>query len=287
MKKQIFALVICLIFLNFGRSISFAAPLINEFSSNTSPDWIEIYNSGNETVDLSLYRIRDLTANNKLDLSGSLEPGGFAAFDWSNKLNNSGDLIKLVLSSDESVIDQVTYGDQGGLVSPNSNQTGGRDQDGGGEWVLFESSSKGSSNNSSTVYVPPTPTPTPLPTPTKTPKPTKILTPTKSSNTSTSVKSATSVSTTTGSDKIVYDVSPSSSISGKISRSFELGTKTAKLAEKSEEKEPSDEVSVLGIKSSNISLITVLGGLIFLLIGGGLVLYKYKYDIYEKIFNRK
>ena len=288
MKKQVFALILCSFLFVTNTTQSLASPLINEFSSNTSPDWIEVYNSGSETLDLSLYRIRDLTANNKLDLSGSLEPGGFAAFDWSNKLNNSGDIIKLVHISDESIIDQTSYGDQGGINAPNSTQTGGRGQDGGGEWVLFVSPSKGSSNNSSAVYTPPSPTFTPAPKPTNTPKPTKTPASTKSSSSVSSSKSIAGVNTSNSNKTFPDSPSPTPRISAKISRKFEIGTQVAKLANKPKETSlPSEDVSVLGIKNSNISFFTILGGLIFLLLGGGIVLYKYKYDIYEKIFNRK
>ena len=197
MKKQFIALIFCLLVFIFTVSPSFASPVINEFSSNTSPDWVEIYNPDQEAVDLSMFRIRDLTASNKLDLSGNLDPGSFLVFEWSNKLNNGGDLIKLVLISDESIIDETKYGDEGGLSAPLSTQTGGRKEDGGDEWVLFRSSSKGASNNSSDVYVPPTPTNTPIPTPTNPPKPIKTPTPIKSKTikASTGSTSTTSVNT--------------------------------------------------------------------------------------------
>jgi len=186
MRRQVFAFIAAFSMFLFVSNTSFASPLINEFSSSSSSDWVEIYNPDPESIDLSIYRIRDLTATNKKDLSGNLDPGGFATFDWSNKLNNAGDLIKLVLISDESVVDETSYGDQGGISAPQSNQTGGRKQDGNSEWILFITSSKGSSNNSSEVYVPPTPTNTPQLTPTKTPKPTKTPTPVKTKTVKTS-----------------------------------------------------------------------------------------------------
>lgn len=160
MKKQLIAF--CLILVCFLVSVKtvFGAPLINEFYSPSSDDWIEIYNPDPETIDLGAFRIRDSTENNKLDLSGNIPPLGFAVFEWSNKLNNSGDIIKLILISDNSSIDQITYGNQGGLIAPDVSQSAGRSSDGASNWTIFTAPSKNSSNNSSPAFVPPSPTPT-------------------------------------------------------------------------------------------------------------------------------
>lgn len=165
----------------------YADLFINEFSSSTSDDdWIEIYNSGPESIDLGDYRLRDDTATNKLDLGDMLAPQGFKVFQWSNKLNNSGDIIKLILKNDENnITDQVAYGDKGNDVSaPSGNQSAGRQSNGSAQWIMFASPSRESSNSNSSPA--PTPTSTPQPTPTKAPTPknptpTKIPTPAKSS----------------------------------------------------------------------------------------------------------
>ncbi|OGY08700.1 MAG: hypothetical protein A2782_04245 [Candidatus Blackburnbacteria bacterium RIFCSPHIGHO2_01_FULL_43_15b] len=176
-----------LVLLILGFSIlstksAFAALSINELASNTEgttvdPDWVEIYNSGPDSVDLLLYRLKDGSTNNK-DLSGTLQSGSFASFDWSNRLDNSGDVIKLVLKSDETTsADQVGYGDAGSNVAaPGTGQSAGRSIDGAGAWVLFSTTSKGLSNSSSAAAPTPTPSPTPTPTPSPTLQPTQAPT---------------------------------------------------------------------------------------------------------------
>jgi len=49
--------------------------IINEFAAKTSgtnedPDWVELYNSGNEAIVLDGWLIRDSTETNKVNLSG-------------------------------------------------------------------------------------------------------------------------------------------------------------------------------------------------------------------------
>lgn len=182
---------IALIFFFLIPSSVSAAVSINEFVSDTEgttadPDWVEIYNSGSESVDLSLYRLRDNTATNKLDLEGTLNAGGYVTFDWTNRLNKDGDVIKLLLISTEEIIDQVGYGDSGSDVSsPVAGQSAGRQPDGTNTWVIFGSLTKGSSNNASIPVPTATPTPTteptntPTPATANTPTPTKVPTPTK------------------------------------------------------------------------------------------------------------
>jgi hypothetical protein len=152
MKKQIFALGLFLFWFFALVETALGAPVINELSSSGSQDWIEIYNPSSDSIDLGIYRLRDSSETNKLDLSGVLDPLSFAVFDWSNKLNNGGDLLKLTLISDSSVVDQVSYGDQGGFMAPEASQSLGRSPDGGSSWVIFTNQSKSSSNNSSSVF---------------------------------------------------------------------------------------------------------------------------------------
>lgn len=136
-----------------------AALFINEFVSNTAgttadPDWVEVYNGGPDSVDLSLYRLRDAASNPK-DLSGIINSGGFAAFDWSNRLNNTGDAVRLVLISDETtLVDQVGYGDAGtDVAAPLAGQSAGRSVDGRGTWAIFSSPTKGSANIVSQSFI--------------------------------------------------------------------------------------------------------------------------------------
>lgn len=194
MKKVVLAVCILLVVANKVE----AALFINEFSSGTSDsDWVEIYNSDSSSVDLSSYILRDSTSSNKIELSGTINGNSYATFDWSDRLNNEGDTIRLLLKSDESTVDQIAYGSSASVPLPSSSQTGGRNPDGSSSWVLFNSATKGSTNNS-TVFHTPTPTPTNTPTPQNTPTPTKTPTPTAApSNTPTpTVKILTSPTVT-------------------------------------------------------------------------------------------
>lgn len=191
MKKVllIFFSFFCFSFLSspiFASSIK-----INEFYSiggGTDPDWVEIYFDG---VNASLYQLSDALGTSPKSLSTANCSGNFCTIDWSNRLNNDGDTIKLTATSSGEIVDQIIYGDTKDIPAPKTGQSAGRRTDGTGEWVIFSSHSKGYSNNSS-IPVPsstpnptdePTPTSTPTstktPTPTSTPTPTKTTTPTK------------------------------------------------------------------------------------------------------------
>lgn len=179
--------------------------VINEFFSQGSSDWVELYNKSSDQIDLSQYRLRDSSATNKITLTGQLAAHGFVTFDWGDKLNNSGDTIKLVLASDENVvIDQVTYGKAGDTITaPGSNQSAGRQTDGGSQWVIFATASKGLSNDNAAIVPTFTPTPTNAPTPTRIPTPTKTPIPTKSEPTAT--KMPTLVPTKASSFAVISD----------------------------------------------------------------------------------
>ena len=77
------------------------AQLINEFSSaagSTSdsdyPDWVEVYFE--EGQDKSLYQLTDGNGNMK-NLSEAVCNVNICTVDWSNRLDNEGDQIKLEL----------------------------------------------------------------------------------------------------------------------------------------------------------------------------------------------
>jgi hypothetical protein len=179
MKNVVLLITFLLTFLFFVPLQAFAKVWINEFSSNGSNDWIELYNDADVSVALDDIRIRDGSATNKLDLTGQITGKGFAVFEWSSKLNNDGDSIHLLMKNDESIIDQVSYGDSSDIVAPAVGQTAGRQQNGSGSWVVFATGSKGTSNAAAPVAPAATQIPVNTPTPTKEPTPTKIPTPTR------------------------------------------------------------------------------------------------------------
>lgn len=281
MKKQIF--IVCLIAYSLFPATAFATPVINEFSSSTSDDWIEIYNPDAVPIDLSIYRIRDSTENNKLDLSGSLAPLSLIAFEWTNKLNNGGDIIKLVQIFDNSTVDQIIYGNQGGLIAPDINQSAGRISDGAGNWTVFTTASKNSTNNSSSAFVPPTPTPSKTPIPTKTPTAPKTVTSQPSKNPTLSK----STSTSSVISRIPTRSSSNTGDSGKIAQSFERNNYIG-IRNLTEAPEVSSKTEVKGARDRKFPVITLIGGV--LLIFAGVLAFSLRYinpqELYEKIFNK-
>jgi hypothetical protein len=172
-------LVFILIFFRFF-TVASAQVVINEFSSFTSADWVEVYNFGTETVNLSGYLIRDSTETNKIDLDGNIESGGFLSFGFSNRLNKDGDTVKLLKINgvNEDLIDSIPYGGDGQVCSPiNETESIGRVPDGGNTIDRFKVSTRDSSNNSAELNSCPTPTPLPTNSPTPTPKPTSTTKP--------------------------------------------------------------------------------------------------------------
>src|SRR3990167_9326061 len=145
-----------------------AVVVINEFSSGTTSDWVELFNNGAEPVDLTGYRLRDSTTSNKKDLSGSLGPGGWLSFGFSNYLNNSGDVVKLVqiVGESETGIDEVSYGEESDICAPAAAEAVGRKPDGVGSFVRLAAATRDAANVADEL---PCATPTPSPTPTATP----------------------------------------------------------------------------------------------------------------------
>lgn len=146
--------------------------VINEFSALSSPDWVELYNQGEETVDLNGWVIRDETQSNKIDLVGLICPSSFRKFDFSNRLNNGGDEIWLIDDSG-SEIDRVIYFSQT-IPAHLADQSTGRDPDGADLWQVFVLSSP---QDEVCFFPTPTSTLTPTLTPLLTPSPI-IVTPT-------------------------------------------------------------------------------------------------------------
>ena len=112
---------------------TFASIVINELSSDTAgtsedPDWIELYNTGSDPVDLSAFRLRDNSATNKQDFSDVLNGNSFL---WVNlqiadMLNRSRDRIRLVQKANESeLVDLIVYGneDDASVPAPSKGQS--------------------------------------------------------------------------------------------------------------------------------------------------------------------
>lgn len=280
MKAKIVLIAFLFFFIFFPQSFAEGPVTINEFSSGTSDsDWVEIYNSDSTSLDLSNYILRDSTSSNKIELSGTIAGNGFATFNWSNRLNNDGDTIRLLLKSDESVVDKIIYGKEGDIPAPSGTQTAGRNPDGSSSWVFLSSSSKGGSNNSASPISTLTPTPSPNPTPT--PAPTKI-TPTKPPTKTASVP--TKVSATPTSIQKISSLIPSAGqvLNAVISPKINIPTSVLGQSTKSATATPTPKVNstkkdvkVLGSNQNNIFRILIVIGIAIFVFSCAILLFQH------------
>ena len=157
-----------------------ASVVINEFlpdpsSDNDATEWIELYNTGPDGVDLAGWKLDDIdggTSPYEIASGSSIASSAFLVFEKAESriaLNNDGDTVRL-LNSEGSVVDSYSYGSTSQDVSI------GRTTNGGGSWVTCTSPTKGSGNNCSDPS--PTATSTPTKPPTQAPQATSTSTPT-------------------------------------------------------------------------------------------------------------
>jgi hypothetical protein len=281
--KQIVSFVLLLLLFGSGVSPVYAKLWVNEFSSSGSSDWVEIYNDSDAEVSLSDYRLRDSSASNKLDLIGTISAKSFAAFEWSDRLNNSGDAIRLLKKNDESQIeDAITYGGLDGKVidAPAVGQFAARKIDAGSEFALFASDSRGSTNTTASPLPNSTATPTETPKPTltskPTPTPTKVPTPTK---TPTPVPGKSG----TGGPTQKVPLGSVKSSTTHITPTIHYDMPTAVLAAKtgddtgtSPSPHPTEAVKTLGVSSFNPAFFIIAAGIILLSSCGILVYLRYR-----------
>lgn len=164
-----------------GASPVSAQLVINEFSSGTTSDWVELYNTSTDAADLSKFRLEDANGNGKNKrLEGTVAGGGLVTISFSNWLNNGGDSINLYFSGNTDPIDSIGYGAGTDICIPDGNQSIGSQPDGSGNIVRFANPSKDQSNNKADTdpCTTPTPVPTKVPSSTKKPSPTTKPTPT-------------------------------------------------------------------------------------------------------------
>ncbi|MCL5784635.1 MAG: lamin tail domain-containing protein [Patescibacteria group bacterium] len=173
MPKIILSALLCFITFFINPTLSLANNLLlNEILPHPSAgaDWIEIYNAGDSTLDLTNWGIADSTSDIK-NLTGNIPPHGFVVLEVTNRLNNSGDSVYLK-DSNKTVIDSYTY-----TNDPGMDKSFVRIPD-GGNWTIIDQSSKGNPNptfvdvsptdQQSPLLPSPTPTDFPTPSPTKT-----------------------------------------------------------------------------------------------------------------------
>ena len=117
------------------------------------PDWIEIHNAGDETVDLGGWSITDdLDESDKhpLDSSLSIEPGGFLILFADDDAEEGPEHVGCNLSAegesiglyrpDGEAVDEVTYGAMGTDVAM------ARSPDASANWVVTDAPTPGASN---------------------------------------------------------------------------------------------------------------------------------------------
>jgi hypothetical protein len=180
MKKALPFFAFCIAFFYLLNPTQISAKVwINEFSSASDPEWVEIYNDGNEKIDLTEWQLVD--ENDKADdinLEGCIESKSYRSFNSVVKywLNNGGDIIYLI-NSDNVVVDQVDYGNEADIGTPKSEESARREPPGSESWVIDSNTSKRDDNCKPDS---PTNTPTNKPTESPTDTPTETLKPTNS-----------------------------------------------------------------------------------------------------------
>lgn len=181
LKKFLIVLLFLFLFPLFS-STALAQVVINEFSSSTSSDWVELY--AYEDTDISGWELRDtigviFTIENEVSIGPSTE--SFFVRDVSNRLNKPGDIVGLYRPDDSNPVDQIPYGNEGGVCIPEDDGSIGRvyqtDQEGTNLIERFSNNTKGVSNVNNILDSCPTPTPVLTSTPTPTQSPTRTPTP--------------------------------------------------------------------------------------------------------------
>jgi hypothetical protein len=178
--SSIFLLSFCLFFIFPPKVL--AQVVINEFSSSSDPEWVELYNPTDQTVSLNnlvLFFDDKPSTTQKLSFCQGEEmiaktfkrivrPNG------SHWLANDGDSI--ILKREDDIVETISYGEGQPLKAPSAAQSASRNPDGGSEWIILNTPTP-QGDIVSFECPTPTPTPSPTPEPTDVPEPTATPTP--------------------------------------------------------------------------------------------------------------
>lgn len=153
-------LIIAIILLTTNAPLLYANVTINEILPKTEDDskqWIELYNTGNESVSLDRWRLENTTGETKsflFNASSVIQGRSFLTFYQTQTgiiLNKNGDTVRLI-DEKNTVIDSQSYPGILGYY-----MTMGRTIDGEGVWSICTSATPNKIN------ICPVPTSTPVP----------------------------------------------------------------------------------------------------------------------------
>jgi len=165
--KKILLFLVAIFIVSVKNTFAISDIVINEFSALSDPDWVEIYNSSSQAVNIDGWIIRDSTEANKIELSGYICSNSYRKFDFSNRLNNSGDTIRLLESeSSSSPLDDLVYFSSS-IPQHQEGQSTGREPQGSSTWQVFSTPTP----NNDQSCTPSSPTPDPSPSSSKSPSP--------------------------------------------------------------------------------------------------------------------
>jgi hypothetical protein len=179
MRNIIFFLLCIFVFTFTFTSEVLAQVVINEFSPVSDPEWVELYNTSENTESLEDYVIffdDKVTTTQKYEFCGGEQISGNSyklitrptgAF-W---LANNGD--GLVLKKAGNVVDSIIYGSGQVVGIPKADQSATRNPDGSTNWVIVDTPSPQGDN---IMLNCPTPTSAPTEAPTTTPTLTHVPT---------------------------------------------------------------------------------------------------------------
>ncbi len=137
----------------FPKSVFAANIVINEFSSASSPEWVELYNTSDQETSLKdviiFFDDNSTTSqklifcdNDKISAKSYKRIDPISSFSW---LSNTGDT--LILKQGDDIIDSISYGTGKTLKAPLATQSGARSPDGTSNWILAVPNPQGDVSN--------------------------------------------------------------------------------------------------------------------------------------------
>ena len=146
--KQILPVLFLFFYVFLFPKTIFAQVFINELSSATSDDWVELFSS--EDTDISGWILRDTAASKikTVPTATTIGPSSsmYYLLDAGNRLNSDTDVVSLYLPDDSTLVNRVSYGQDSDVCVATGSQTVGRKPD-GGSLTRFLVSSKNQENS--------------------------------------------------------------------------------------------------------------------------------------------